>query len=184
MYRTSFILRGGAAVAVSVLCGMAHSQTSYEILGPMASWHSQQSVVRPYNESHEGLGFRATRPLIGQGLAHQAGAYIFSDSFRTSSMQAQYGLRTVLADTSRVRWEAAVNANLFYKGVNWRGGRDWKAVPSLDLMATYDRGLGLTLSYYPYNVERRANGSHGFSNLFTLKVHYRFRSFGGPWTQD
>lgn len=172
--KTTSIFRGVIAMAATLFAAGAYSQNAYEVLGPMASWHSKQSTIRHYNESHEGLGLRVLRPLQGQPLAHQASAYIFRDSFKTLSMQTQYGLRTVLWDAEPMRWEAAVNANLFYKGINWKGGRDWKVVPSLDVMATYDRGWGMTLSYYPYNVGRHDRTSTGFSHLFTLKVHYRF----------
>lgn len=159
-----------AALVVSTLMAPVHADTVYELLGPMVSHHSQQSVIQPYNESHAGLGLRMSKGLGDFGLPSQWGVYVFNDSFRTVSFQSQYGLRTTLGDTANIRWEAAANANVLYKGINWRGGRDWRAVPSLDLMATYDKHWGATLSYYPYH----SKNSDSLQQIVTFKVHYRF----------
>lgn len=158
-----------STLAWAIPFSFAQAEPVYEILGPMVSQHSEKSTVKPYNQVHAGMGLRASRSFENSGFSTQWSAYIFNDSFRTASLQTQYGLRMALGDTSNVRWSAAANANVLYKGINWQGDRGWTVVPSLDLIATYDKKWGMTLSHYPYTSVRNDT----FLQTTTLKVHYQ-----------
>lgn len=91
----------------------------------------------------------------------QWAVYGSSDPKRTSRFLGQYGIRSNIARVGAASFSVAGNANVLQQEAFKGSGSTFRAVPSLDVIGSFHRNWGMTLSYYPQG-----------SKAVTLKVHY------------
>ena len=158
---------------------LSASGAQHELIGPTVSFVQERGPAAQVTQrEHAGIGVRSVyASLLPSGLGSwasnwkaQSMAYLYRDQFGTNAAQVQWGYRTMLYSwNAPVRLDGAVNANIFYKGVNWDKHQSWRVVPSLDLMLTHSSGMGVFLSYYMY-----PHTTPKTLPSFTFGISYRF----------